>query len=116
MVKPIIGIALGLVIGIGCRSFGIPLPSPRRSARATRADGRRARRGRDTTVAERISHPSHSLPRAARLARRRCELVAASSSQLRAQAGSGRQRTIGALCHASPERMPSTPDLRSKAL
>lgn len=28
MVKPIIGIALGLLIGIGCRSFGIPLPGP----------------------------------------------------------------------------------------
>lgn len=28
MVKPIIGIALGLLIGILCRSFGIPLPGP----------------------------------------------------------------------------------------
>ena len=28
MAKPIIGIALGLLIGVGCRSFGIPLPGP----------------------------------------------------------------------------------------
>jgi XapX domain-containing protein len=28
MVKPVIGIVLGLLIGVGCRSFGIPLPGP----------------------------------------------------------------------------------------
>lgn len=28
MIKPIIGIVLGICIGIGCRFFGIPLPGP----------------------------------------------------------------------------------------
>lgn len=28
MLKPAIGIVLGLLIGVGCRSFGIPLPGP----------------------------------------------------------------------------------------
>jgi XapX domain-containing protein len=28
MIKPLIGIALGVCIGIGCRFFDIPLPGP----------------------------------------------------------------------------------------
>jgi XapX domain-containing protein len=28
MMKPLIGIALGLLIGVGCRYFQIPLPGP----------------------------------------------------------------------------------------
>ena len=28
MIKPLIGIILGICIGIGCRVFGIPVPGP----------------------------------------------------------------------------------------
>lgn len=28
MIKPVIGIVLGICIGIGCRVFGIPVPGP----------------------------------------------------------------------------------------